>query len=496
MTVDDMKLSYQMSVIDSILQFINKQSEFISQQKNYSLKTINPKEYYDSLYRVGRSNPIHTSDHDDPTTPKHWQPEALYVVDGDFGDEQQQGRITILTSQYTKDIANSDGYAIQFKYTPTERLMKEGLKMLRNEEHDDDLAKAIPTRWPKLHQLLVVEKGSFPFLAHYSDYIGCNFHNWNEHKESIPLFTVAANVKCNHTFPFPSYSINNGMKNTSDEWYHKMHNWRNQYGSWNDKTSKVVWRGSLTGKMPEAIEHRGPRWHLTKLVHDDTRLTPEQINLFDIKLTSLTEYSQHEWIKPNELGGVNESYRMSMVDYQNYKAILDIDGHSWSSRYSTLLCYSSVILKVEPNYVDYFYYPKYMKDDPYTLRPWKHFIPIKYDMTDLVDKAAYVMDPMNANQIKEIIHNANEWCANRNILPSVGKDVLDIWEDYVNILGQSSELKMLVHSDDLMDNRLDGSHTRKILKKLESYENHVTWKNQWNAMKGNVYDGVLEMNPI
>lgn len=43
-------------------------------------------------------------------------------------------------------------------------------------------------------------------------------------------------------------------------------------------------------------------------------------------------------------------------------------SNSWSSRFGTLLCYNSVIIKVEPEHVDYFYL-KY-------LEPWKHFVPV------------------------------------------------------------------------------------------------------------------------
>eukprot|EP00978_Attheya_sp_CCMP212_P020840 scaffold60199_cov103-Attheya_sp.AAC.1 len=61
-------------------------------------------------------------------------------------------------------------------------------------------------------------------------------------------------------------------------------------------------------------------------------------------------------------------------DFQKYLAIVDVDGNSWSGRFSQLLCMNSVVLKVEPEFADYF-----MPE----LQPWVHYIPVHLNSTDL-----------------------------------------------------------------------------------------------------------------
>ena len=63
-------------------------------------------------------------------------------------------------------------------------------------------------------------------LFQFCDYTGCNYHNYYNHNKnhynSIPTLTVAANVDCIHTFPFPNYAIYELAKHNNNEWYHIM----------------------------------------------------------------------------------------------------------------------------------------------------------------------------------------------------------------------------------------------------------------------------------
>jgi len=38
--------------------------------------------------------------------------------------------------------------------------------------------------------------------------------------------------------------------------------------------------------------------------------------------------------------------KIPLTEFAKYKAILDIDGNSWSSRLGSLLCFNSVVLRV------------------------------------------------------------------------------------------------------------------------------------------------------
>jgi len=115
--------------------------------------------------------------------------------------------------------------------------------------------------------------------------------------------------------------------------------------------------------------------------------------------------------------------------FQEFLAILDLDGNSWSSRFGTMLCYNSVIVKVEPRYVDYFYSD---------LVPWKHYVPVRDDLADLEEVSDFLVNPENDGIVKAIVANANQWCAQRLVTNELAKDALDIYEEYVGLLETSN----------------------------------------------------------
>jgi Glycosyl transferase family 90 len=124
---------------------------------------------------------------------------------------------------------------------------------------------------------------------------------------------------------------------------------------------------------------------------------------------------------------------MEMDDFQLYRGILDMDGNSWSSRFGRLLCYNSVVLKVEPSWVDYFHFKESGDGEP-KLQPWVHYIPVKADLSDLVEMSSFVLDPNNDGFLQNMLAQANSWCRRNMNRRSISIDVLNIWERYVDLL--------------------------------------------------------------
>jgi len=118
---------------------------------------------------------------------------------------------------------------------------------------------------------------------------------------------------------------------------------------------------------------------------------------------------------------------MQMKDYQKYMAIIDIDGNSWSSRFADLLCMNSVVIKVEPNWMDYFYME---------LQPWKHYVPVHANMSNLVEVVTMATsdDPEIQKQMQQIVHNANVWCRSKMTAPQLSIDMIWIMIYYVEML--------------------------------------------------------------
>jgi len=75
----------------------------------------------------------------------------------------------------------------------------------------------------------------------------------------------------------------------------------------------------------------------------------------------------------------------------NYKYILHIDGFTAAWRLSKYMLSYSVILKVDSQWVEHFY------ND---LKPWVHYIPIKSDLSDLIQRIAWCREN---NSICELI---------------------------------------------------------------------------------------------
>jgi Glycosyl transferase family 90 len=204
-------------------------------------------------------------------------------------------------------------------------------------------------------------------------------------------------------------------------------NWRGVFQQFNDsypwksKIRKVVWRGALS-EAEWTKAKTSIRWRVAKFVH------AAQNDQYDIGLTSIPSWLTDKVdFDLSEIGGFKSGIS-PMAGFQQYTAILDMDGNSWSSRFGTLLCYNSVVIKVEPKYFDYFHAE---------LKPWTHYIPVKDDLSDFEENVAWALDPENDIAVKNIITSANQWCSQRITPSELAIDLLDIFEIYVRLLDRA-----------------------------------------------------------
>jgi hypothetical protein len=304
---------------------------------------------------------------------------------------------------------------IPYRLAPTEGVMQLAWSRLMTVTHATETT-ITDDHWHALRE--AISSGGFPFLVWYGDYKSCNHLNWNK-KHSIPLFTTCAYIDCQYSFPLPTYKTIRDSQASSEDWEAILDSYATDYPT-ESKIRKLVWRGSLSGKNDDM---QSARWRLGKLVTEQ-----DATGLFDVGLVSIPNRHDKLDLDLTVVGGLAKPMR-PMTAFQKYVAVLDIDGNSWSSRFGTLLCYNSVVVKVDPDFVDYFH----LKD----LQPWKHYVPVKSDLSDLVEQAAFVTDPANDEAVREIVANANDWCRRRMVWTSIADDVLDIWDAYVRLLGQA-----------------------------------------------------------
>jgi hypothetical protein len=75
------------------------------------------------------------------------------------------------------------------------------------------------------------------------------------------------------------------------------------------------------------------------------------------------------------------------------------------------------------------------------LVPWVHYIPVNSNLSDIVEKAAYVADPANDEAMKLMVQRANEWCRSKMTVTQFGLDMLWILISYLNFLHESDDVR-------------------------------------------------------
>ena len=266
---------------------------------------------------------------------------------------------------------------------------------------------------PRLKEL---STESFPFFLDAGDFWSCK-------NKTFPFFSFATfeketpGEKC-IPIAIPSYDQWYHGKDVSTEWDFQFEKQDKKY-MWDSKINKAVWRGAATG-LPESFPNWQdlPRANLVKMSLDYP-------NMLDAGFKGASQRSKSEQNEMKSMGYMKK--RMNIDDFQKYKAIIDIDGNSWSSRFFRLMCMNSVVLKVQPTHIDYFF-PE--------LKPWVHYLPVHANLSNLLDvvRLAVSEDQETMHRMQSIVRNANDWCKEKVTLESMASDMMWIMISYIEIL--------------------------------------------------------------
>lgn len=319
-------------------------------------------------------------------------PEILYVVD----DQGVWVSSTLAQRSAWKQM-------LSHRSRPTEQLFTLAWEILQETNS--------PSRWKYLGEL---SSNGFPFLAWFGDYKSCNFQNWDG-ISSVPLFTTCAPLSCRYAFPIPNYQNAASAQPNAQEWARNQAVYDARY-PWSSKTRKLVWRGSLSAPNGD---WNSTRWRAVVKAHHAENADRVDVGFVSIGHINAGIQDDIDW---NLIGGALKEAISPMQDFQKYVAILDVDGNSWSSRFGELLCYNSIVVKVQPEYVEYFYRDLY---------PWKHYIPMAADLSDWNEVLDFAFNPRNDETIQRIKRNANRWCSEHLTLNSLAISMLDVWESYI-----------------------------------------------------------------
>lgn len=119
--------------------------------------------------------------------------------------------------------------------------------------------------------------------------------------------------------------------------------------------NKIGWIGSITGNKRAQL-----------FAYDNFFLKRQQKEFLDIRQTVFNR----------DLKGICSCDNFMTLEQQikQWKYLLDIEGNGWSARMKLLMWSGRPIFLVERPYKEFFF--QY-------LEPWKHFIPVKNDFSDL-----------------------------------------------------------------------------------------------------------------
>lgn len=172
---------------------------------------------------------------------------------------------------------------------------------------------------------------------------------------------------------------------------------------WDHKQETAIFRGSATG----SVEFKNnQRLQITKLDYEWNTNKP---GLLDAGIVSWNTRDKIDsnltitYIKPSIMHEMDIFLkpRIPMNKQLSYKYIINIDGHSASNRFSYLLQSGCLILNVESHYVigNQRWYN-------HLLKPYVHYVPIKYDLSDLEEIILWCRN--NDNKCKKIVNNAKD----------------------------------------------------------------------------------------
>lgn len=107
-----------------------------------------------------------------------------------------------------------------------------------------------------------------------------------------------------------------------------------------------------------------------------------------------------------------------------HEMVLDSDSISLVHVYVTNLLFN----QVDPSYADYFFEE---------LVPWKHYVPVHQNMSNLIDTINYVVADSNQKEMRRIVRQANKWCKNKMTSTQMAVDLLWILISYSELLYSS-----------------------------------------------------------
>ena len=166
---------------------------------------------------------------------------------------------------------------------------------------------------------------------------------------------------------------------------------------WESKHRSVVWRGTLTSDVS------GDRKRMLQATKDAVSKGAFTIDEMNIRVSEKMNDREED----KEFMS-HHSAHMAIPDMIHSRGVFSVDGigNEWTLPWKLLS--NSVTLIVESRRSWEWYYPR--------LLPWKHYVPIRNDLSDFEERVKYVLDPANDEALKKIAADSTEFVAKHLVM--------------------------------------------------------------------------------
>jgi len=190
---------------------------------------------------------------------------------------------------------------------------------------------------------------------------------------------------------------------------------------WKSKRPQLFWRGSTTGGKYGLSSWRSlPR---SRLISTCSTLN-ETCDVGFYHYTQMPDQEREEVIKQIEAAFGTLKKSMPIMDQMQYKFLASLDGNGpCSGRIEKFLFGNSVIFKTESDRIEFYYEG---------LRPDKHYIPIKSDLTDLPEKLSFALQ--NDEKMESIASSMFHFAAKNLNYHSIACHMHNLFEEYSKLL--------------------------------------------------------------
>ncbi|XP_063160749.1 protein O-glucosyltransferase 2 isoform X2 [Candoia aspera] len=169
---------------------------------------------------------------------------------------------------------------------------------------------------------------------------------------------------------------------------------------WEEKNTTAIWRGR---------DSRKERLELVKM----SRRFPE---IIDAAFTNFFFFKHDESL----YGPIVK--HISFFDFFKYKYQINIDGTVAAYRLPYLLAGNSLVLKQDSIYYEHFYNE---------LQPWKHYVPFKNDLSDLMEKLQWAKD--HDEEAKNIAKAGQEFARNNLMGDRIFCYYFQLFQEYAKL---------------------------------------------------------------